>query len=163
MKSAKKIAALGLASALAVAVAGSWVANRILLREGEPAPRFAGTILSEPSDAILKRACFDCHSNETRWPWYSYLPPVSSLIVWDVADARSHVNFSRWDQLAVDKQGKLARKMIEEVTDDSMPLPRYLWLHQDAVVTDAELTQLKSDVLAKYGEGPVHDHEDDED
>jgi hypothetical protein len=145
-----------------VVIVASLATNRILLPEMNPRQRFAGVIVSEASDKILKRACFDCHSHETRWPWYAYVPPVSSLIVYDVAEGRESINFSSWDTLSADKQGKRARKMIEEVTDESMPLPRYLRLHRDALVTDADLDQLRADVKAKYGEGPVYKHEDEE-
>jgi hypothetical protein len=144
-------------------ILASLIANRVLLPEANPGKRLAAPILSESSDALLKRACFDCHSNETHWPWYAYVPPVSTLVVFDVAQGRRHLNFSRWDELPAGKQGKLARKMVEEVTDDSMPLPRYLRLHRDAVVKDADLEKLKNDVLAKYGEGPVHVHGQDDD
>jgi hypothetical protein len=47
--------------------------------------------------AILKRSCYDCHSNETRWPWYAYAAPMSWLLVYDVHEAREHMNFSTWD------------------------------------------------------------------
>ena len=60
-------------------------------------------VVQEPSwnrpetRAIVKRACFDCHSNETVWPWYSNVAPVSWLIYRDVAEGRQHLNFSEWD------------------------------------------------------------------
>jgi len=49
--------------------------------------------------AVLRTACYDCHSNETHWPWYSYVAPVSWLVARDVEEARSEFSFSRWDQL----------------------------------------------------------------
>ena len=49
-----------------------------------------------PVASIMRKACFDCHSDETRWPWYASVPPVSLLVAHDVSKGRSHLNFSEW-------------------------------------------------------------------
>jgi hypothetical protein len=56
--------------------------------------------------SILKTSCYDCHSNETTWPWYSYVAPVSFLVAGDVEEARKHLNFTEWDKYDESKQSK---------------------------------------------------------
>jgi hypothetical protein len=86
---------------------------------------------------LVKRACFDCHSNESVWPWYSYVAPVSWLIYNDVMEARSKVNFSEWDT-----HHRVAEEIISEIQEGGMPPSQYLLLHPDARLTDAEKQQL---------------------
>ena len=81
---------------------------------------------------ILRRSCYDCHSNETAWPWYSYVAPMSWLVADDVHEARRHMNFSQWaDYNAKQKnhKTKLCGKLVQE---GEMPLWFYLPLHPDA-------------------------------
>lgn len=92
--------------------------------------------------ALAKRACFDCHSNETVWPWYAKVAPISWLVVYDVREGRAEFNFSNWHP--GDKPG---RKADEEIRDGKMPLPRYLLLHPEARLTDAEKAQLRAGLL----------------
>lgn len=93
--------------------------------------------------ALAKRACFDCHSNETVWPWYAKVAPMSWLVVYDVRHGRAEYNFSDWD--AGDMSG---RKTDEAIRSGKMPLPRYLLLHPEARLTDTEKTELRSGLLA---------------
>src|SRR6478672_7737844 len=68
--------------------------------------------LTAPADvkAVLRRACYDCHSNETVWPWYSHVAPVSWLVADDVNKGRRHWNFSTWNHLTPDRQAKAMRE-----------------------------------------------------
>jgi hypothetical protein len=87
--------------------------------------------------AVLQAACYDCHSHETKWPWYSHVAPVSWLVVSDVNEGRQHVDFSDWptDPEAVAK--KLDR--INEVMDyREMPPKQYTLMHAKARLTDAD-------------------------
>jgi len=151
---------------IAVAIAGSVIAGRVLLPEANPPLRHEGWVLSERAQPILERACFDCHSNATRWPWYAYVPPVSLFIVMDVAEGREHVNFSAWDSRPPDRQAKDMQKALEEIREGEMPLKMYLWAHADARVSEADLALLTEDVAARYGEaftrpppeGEEHEH-----
>ena len=89
--------------------------------------------------AILHRSCFDCHSNETKWPWYSYVAPASWLVAKDVRDGRRHINFSEWVNYN-SKQQKHNRKLSGKmVAIGEMPLWFYLPLHSEATLSDEEI------------------------
>jgi len=86
--------------------------------------------------AILEQSCFDCHSNETRWPWYSEITPSNFLLVRDVNEGRSHLNFSQWLSNKPLRRMSLLEKMYDEVADGAMPLPPYLLMHPNASLTE---------------------------
>lgn len=93
--------------------------------------------------AIFKRACYDCHSHETTWPWYSNVAPVSWFVIDHVNHGRGHLNFSNWTQSGEkagkhDMSGKLD-EIVEEVKSRKMPLSSYLWLHPDAKLSDQDI------------------------
>lgn len=81
---------------------------------------------------ILKTSCYDCHSNETIWPWYSKVAPISWLVVDDVNEGRKHLNFSEWETLYSEKRNELKKKIWEELVEDEMPPNKYLYLHPSA-------------------------------
>jgi hypothetical protein len=95
---------------------------------------------------ITKRACFDCHSNETVWPWYSNVAPVSWLVYRDVADGREHLNFSEWDVHPSMPEGEGEGEehqhgpdVIKDVLQShEMPPATYLLMHPEARLTDQE-------------------------
>ena len=94
---------------------------------------------------LLKRSCYDCHSNQTYWPWYSEIAPISWLIADDVNGGRSKFNFSEWGKLSVSKQSTKLQKICDKINGDEskiegepMPLPKYLILHKDKVLSKAE-------------------------
>ncbi len=91
--------------------------------------------------AILKRSCYDCHSNETQWPWYSHVAPLSWFVANHVEEGREHLNFSEWEAL---KQMTWFRsKIYEEVEEGEMPLKSYLLIHTKAKLSEDDLTVLK--------------------
>jgi hypothetical protein len=79
--------------------------------------------------SVLNRSCIDCHSNKTRWPWYTNVSPVSWFIVDHVNDGRRHVNFSEWGSYDQNKQTKRLQEICEQVEDGLMPLSSYTPLH----------------------------------
>lgn len=102
---------------------------------------------SPETRALAQRACFDCHSNETVWPWYSNIAPASWLLTYDVTKGREHINFSDWnrpDEQHVDE----FQEVFEE---NSMPPGRYLLLHPAARLSPEERQRL-FDGLAKLAE-----------
>ena len=90
--------------------------------------------------ALLKRSCYDCHSNETKWPWYSQVAPVSWLVARDVNDGRKHLNFSDWETYEPGRKLKKFKEIEEEVEAGEMPMEIYVALHGDAKMTAAEKT-----------------------
>ncbi len=102
-----------------------------------------------PVESILRRACYDCHSNETRWPWYAHVAPVSWLVIRDVDRGRKHINFSTWDVYADDPETVIRKlRNIDKVMHNrTMPLWYYLQLHSEARLSDPDREILEDWVL----------------
>lgn len=94
--------------------------------------------------AVLQRSCYDCHSFETKWPWYSYVAPASWLVIYDVEEGRSELNFSTWDKYSSKKREKLIEEVWEEAHEGEMPLWTYLIAHPDARLSDKDIEVLRS-------------------
>lgn len=92
-------------------------------------------------ESLLRRACYDCHSNETVWPWYSYVAPFSLLVAHDVEEGREELNFSDW--AAVKDKAHLIEEIYEETEEGEMPMPVYLITHGDAKVSPEEMELLR--------------------
>jgi hypothetical protein len=89
--------------------------------------------------ALIEKSCQNCHSQRTEWPLYSRLPLISWAIEKDVADAREHLDFSRWDQYSNADKRDLLTRMGSEVRSGEMPLSRYVLLHPDARLSSADV------------------------
>ena len=85
--------------------------------------------------ALFRAACYDCHSDETRWPWYSRVAPVSWQVAQDVNHGRRHVNLSEWPADNPDLARKKIENMSDEIDDGDMPLKKYTLIHRDARLT----------------------------
>lgn len=94
--------------------------------------------------ALLRRACYDCHSHQTRWPWYSRVAPISWVVAADVRRGRAALNFSEWETLTAERRARLAEEMWEEVRDGGMPMPAYLFLHRSARLSDEDRAALRA-------------------
>lgn len=92
--------------------------------------------------AILDRSCQDCHSNTTRWPWYSNVAPVSWFVIDHVNHGRSHMNLSEWGSLDNRQAGKKLEEMCEEVEDGAMPLQSYTNIHWSAKLSPGDVKTL---------------------
>lgn len=104
---------------------------------GDPARAIeAGVEVPPGVRALLDRACADCHSNRTAWPWYSQVAPVSWLVANHVRDGREHLNLSDWP--GRHKPEKLLDEICEEVEKDAMPLASYRALHPGAKLSPAD-------------------------
>ena len=106
------------------------------------------------SERIARSSCYACHSNETDWPAYAYVAPMSWLVRRDVEEGRDALNFSTWDQEAGEVDDA-----IEVITEGSMPPDRYTMVHRDATLTDAEVDRLTA-ALATMDEGDESGDED---
>lgn len=106
-------------------------------------------------EAIIKRSCYDCHSNHTSWPWYSSVAPVSWLVADDVVHGRKKMNFSDWTALSESKREARLNEICEQIKADEMPLPKYLILHGDA-----KLSQADKDAICAWVEAELKRIED---
>ena len=111
-------------------------------------------VLAEPQwDSPTTRdlvvgACYDCHSNETEWPWYTNIAPVSWLTTRDVDEGRDELNFSEWGSGEQETDD-----LVESVRDGEMPPFYYGWAHSSARLSDAETQQLIEGLRATFGSG----------
>jgi hypothetical protein len=94
--------------------------------------------------AVLERACRDCHSNRTEWPWYSKVAPVSWFVIDHVNHGRSHLNFSEWSSYQPDRRRELLEGVCKETRGGAMPLPSYTWIHWNARLSPADIEALCS-------------------
>jgi hypothetical protein len=94
--------------------------------------------------AVLERACFDCHSHRTVWPWYSYVAPVSWMVAHDVEEGRAEMNFSRWTDVPAERRARLAHEIWEEVEEGNMPPRKYRVAHPAAKLSSEELSALRA-------------------
>jgi len=92
--------------------------------------------------ALLHAACYDCHSYETKWPWYSHIAPMSWLIANDVKGGRARVNFSDWPNEHPDWAAHRWEDISEEVDYKEMPPAKYTMLHPEARLTDEQRQEL---------------------
>jgi hypothetical protein len=92
--------------------------------------------------AILKRSCYDCHSNETKWPWYSKIAPISFEVRAHVKDGRAWLNFSIWNRYDEAKKQKLYKGIVKSI-DWQMPPSDYLWIHKNARLTPKDRQLIK--------------------
>ncbi|HCY76659.1 MAG TPA: heme-binding protein [Ignavibacteriales bacterium] len=99
--------------------------------------------IDAPADvkAILKKACYDCHSNETNWAWYTKVAPSSFLAVKDVNDTRKNLNFSEWN---INKEAKYKEEIWDEIREEQMPPWQYKIFHSEAKLTPEEKNLLRN-------------------
>jgi len=101
-------------------------------------PVVAEIVAPEEVMTILDRACYDCHSNRTRWPWYSRVAPLSWWLVEHVDDGRGDLNFTEWPMLDFETQELAFHDIEEQIAEGEMPLFSYLLLHPGARLSEAE-------------------------
>lgn len=95
---------------------------------------------SPETRSLAKRACFDCHGNETIWPWYTQVAPVSWLIYQDVQEGRSELNFSEWQDGK--REGEKTAKIRDQIAEGEMPPLQYRLVHPESRLTSEEKRQL---------------------
>src|SRR5215203_1629095 len=109
----------------------------------QPSHTLAATMtVPAPARAVLERSCRDCHSNDTRWPWYSNVAPMSWMLIDHVSSGRRHFNYSEWAGYAPDKSRKVLHDICAETKQGSMPVGSYTLVHRDARLTDADVATL---------------------
>jgi len=93
---------------------------------------------------LLSRACLNCHSNQTQWPWYSEIAPLSWLIADDVKRGRRELNFSVWKENSREKKAHLLEEASELVSEKDMPPWSYRLLHPEARLSESEIKTLSN-------------------
>jgi len=92
-----------------------------------------------PVQGLLQRACYDCHSNNTHYPWYAEVQPVSWWLTRHVDDGKRHLDFSAFGTYTPKRAGKKIEQIADEVEHREMPLKSYTWMHPEARLTAAEI------------------------
>lgn len=107
----------------------------------DPARTFVASMKPpKPVNDILRRACYDCHSNETTWPWYADVAPLSWTVRDHVMQGRKHLNFSEWlkpGETTFSEWSDL-EDLCQVLKDKSMPIAGYDWVHANAKLSDAD-------------------------
>ncbi len=91
---------------------------------------------------VLRRACYDCHSNTTVWPWYSKVAPISWLLSHDVAEGRRELNFSQWADYSLKRQDRKLTEVCEQVQRGEMPVWYYKPMHPQANLSEQDKTAI---------------------
>jgi len=100
---------------------------------------------TNPPQAVhetLKAACFDCHSDVTRYPWYNSITPVNYWMANHVDHGKGHFDVSKWDSYSDKKKDHKLDELIEMVEEGSMPLNSYTWTHGDARLSETQITEM---------------------
>jgi hypothetical protein len=126
-----------------IAVAVALVGSQFIPVDRDNPPVESDIPTSPQVKAILRRACYDCHSNETVWPWYSRIAPVSWLIANDVREGRGELNFSTWNRYSTQQQVKKLRESWEKVAEGEMPPWFYLAVHRDVRLSAEDRARLR--------------------
>lgn len=87
---------------------------------------------------VLRANCYDCHSNQTQYPWYSSVAPINFWLDEHVRDGKKHFNVSQWSEYSVKRKDHKLEELIEEVEESEMPLPSYTWVHGDLTETERQ-------------------------
>lgn len=103
---------------------------------------FARTQMTPQAKEIFDRSCRDCHSNQTEWPWYTNVAPISWFIVDHVNTGRKNMNLSEWGKLDSGRQDRKLRQICDEVSDGAMPLSTYTPLHPGSKLSPADVKTL---------------------
>jgi hypothetical protein len=103
-------------------------------------PLLSGAQIEAPVVNVMQRSCASCHSEQTAWPWYSYVPPMSWMVEKDVRDGRNHFNMSHWNEKSAEKRMEILSEISVMIRNKQMPLPRYTLLHPDAKLSEADIS-----------------------
>ena len=91
---------------------------------------------------ILKTSCYDCHSNNTYYPWYNKLQPVAWFLESHISKGKAELNFSEWDTYSDRRKRSKLKSIISQIEDDKMPLTSYTLIHKDAVISKEQKTEI---------------------
>ena len=90
----------------------------------------------------LQVSCYDCHSNNTQYPWYNKIQPVAWFLEDHIKEGKAELNFNEWDSLSSRRKASKLRSIIKQIENDEMPLDSYTLIHSEATFTEAETEEL---------------------
>ncbi|CAL2057022.1 heme-binding domain-containing protein [Tenacibaculum sp. 190524A05c] len=99
---------------------------------------------SKEVERILSKACYDCHSNVTNYPWYHSIAPINFWMNHHVEEGKEHFNLSEWNNYSLKRKEHKMEEFWEEVEEKHMPLDSYTWTHGDAKLSEEEITMVVS-------------------
>ncbi len=111
----------------------------------ESNPPMDFTVVEQAPDEIgqlLHSACYDCHSNDTEYPWYTNIQPIGWWVKAHINKARKELNYANWGEYTAKRQAHKFDEMVDEVKEGHMPLKSYTWMHPEAKLTEAQRQQL---------------------
>ncbi len=122
----------------------------VFLKETNPSPELR---------EVFENSCYDCHSNNTRYPWYNNIAPISYWLAGHVDEGKEHLNFSEWNSYSMDKKDHLLEELEEEVVKGEMPLNKYTYIHGDAALSGSEVNAIsewvkKTRIIYQLGKQP---------
>jgi Haem-binding domain len=115
---------------------------------------FAFHPMPESVRVAFERSCTQCHSNETRWPWYSHVAPFSWIVAHDVHEGRKEMNFSSWGMYSQEKREEKLTAICEQVTNGDMPESKYAFVHRNSRLSDEERDAICNWTESARGEVP---------
>jgi Haem-binding domain len=149
----RRIGALVVAASVAISFTGGCLVDKAPKTAAE-APLLMASRVPVPVAAILQRACKDCHSDNTHWPWYAHVPPVSWKIRHDVSTARAFMNLSKWNEYTEREQQGFAASIGEAVESHVMPPAGYVCFHSQARLSPSEVALIQAWAAGKLDESP---------
>ncbi len=99
--------------------------------------------------SMLKSACYDCHSDQPRYPWYANIAPISWSIGEHIEHGRDELNFSNWGEYSAKRKDHKLEEIIEEVEEGHMPLPNYVRMHSEAKLSEEQIKMLEEWVTSE--------------
>ncbi len=125
-----------------IALVAAFVVMQFIRPHFSSPPIVPGETLEDSTDVpaevqmIMSRSCNDCHSNKTLYPWYSQISPFSWFLKGHIDDGRAEMNLSTWNTYPLKKKIRKLEEVCEMLQTKQMPLPSYLWIHRDAILSE---------------------------
>jgi len=138
MKTKLSLKRIGIAFIVLFIVIQVFRINNTITPVNEQTDFMAVTQTNPEVATILKNACYDCHSNQPTYPWYTNVAPVSWWIKNHINEGSKHLNFSIWQTYTVKRKDHKLEECVEMIEEGEMPMNSYTWMHPEAKLTDAQ-------------------------
>jgi hypothetical protein len=138
MKTKLSLKRVGIAFIVLFIVIQVFRINKTITPVNEQTDFIAVTQTNPEVATILKNACYDCHSNQPTYPWYTSIAPVSWWIKNHINEGSKHLNFSIWQTYTVKRKDHKLEECVEMIEEGEMPMNSYTWMHPEAKLTDAQ-------------------------